>query len=106
MATPEERIAAEIMKTVRRLELPLDLDEITEGRGNCFPLAILAQGRRPEIFQKMSEPIQRVIQENDPTSLRRAVHKFMSDSKSETIQKYKLEYKDVLASIDKKSWKE
>ena len=46
MATPEERIAAEIMKTVRRLELPLELDEITEGRGNCFPLSIFAQGRR------------------------------------------------------------
>ena len=69
MVTPEERIAAEIMKTVRRLELPLELDEITEGRGNCFPLSILAQGRRREIFQEMSEPIQRVIQENDPTSL-------------------------------------
>ena len=106
MATAEERIAAEIMKTVRRLELPLELDEITEGRGNCFPLSILAQGRRREIFQEMSEPIQRVIQENDPTSLRRAVHKFMSDSKSDAIQKYKLEYEEVLASIDKKTWKE
>ena len=106
MATPEERIAAEIMKTVRRLELPLELDEITEGRGNCFPLSILAQGRRPEIFREMSEPIQRVIQQNDPTSLRRAVHKFISDSRSETIQKYKLAYKEVVASIDKKTWEE
>ena len=51
MATENEwRIAQEIMKTVRRHELPLRLDEITKGRGNCFPLSILAQCRRPEIF--------------------------------------------------------
>ena len=38
MATADEiRIAHEIMKAVRRLQLPLKLDEITEGRGNCFP---------------------------------------------------------------------
>ena len=30
----------------------------------------------------------------------------MEDSKSETIQNYKLEYEEVLASIDKKTWKE
>ena len=46
MATEDElRIAHEIMKTVRRLQLPLQLDEITEGRGNCFPLSVLAQCR-------------------------------------------------------------
>jgi hypothetical protein len=30
----EKRIANEIMMIVRRLQLPLKLDEITEGRGN------------------------------------------------------------------------
>ena len=50
MATEDdERLALEIMKTVRRLKLPLKLDQITEGRGNCFPLAIQAQCSRPEI---------------------------------------------------------
>ena len=44
MATADEiRIAHEIMKAVRRLQIPLKLDEITEGRGNCFPLSVLAQ---------------------------------------------------------------
>ena len=57
MATAEEKIAAEIMKTVRRLELTLKLDEITEGKGNCFLLSILAQVRRTEIFPEMSKPI-------------------------------------------------
>ena len=40
MATQDEtRIALEILKKVRALNLPLKLDEITEGRGNCFPLS-------------------------------------------------------------------
>ena len=39
MAAVDERIAAEIMETVRKLELPLRLDDITEGKGNCFPLS-------------------------------------------------------------------
>jgi hypothetical protein len=58
MATEDElRIAHEIMKTVRTLQLPLKLDEITEGRGNCFPLSVLAQCRRQEIIQNMNEQI-------------------------------------------------
>ena len=68
MATADEiRIAHEIMKAVRRLQLPLKLDEITEGRGNCFPLSILAQCRRQEKFQHLSTPIRALIQQGDPT---------------------------------------
>ena len=49
----ERRIADEIMETVNRLQLPLILDQLTEGRGDCFPIAILQQCRRPEINQKL-----------------------------------------------------
>ena len=71
----EQRIANEIMKTVRRLQLPLKLDEITEGRGNCFPLAILAQGRRTEIFRELKGTTQIIVEQKDPTLLRKEVHK-------------------------------
>ena len=58
MATGDEiRIAHEITKAVRRLQLPLKLDEITEGRGNYFPLSVLAQCRRQEVFQNLTSPI-------------------------------------------------
>ena len=39
----ERKIAIDIMKTVERLRLPLVLDELTEGKGDCFPLSILSQ---------------------------------------------------------------
>ena len=107
MATKDElKIAQEIMKTVRRLQLPLQLDEITEGRGNCFPLSVLAQCRRQEIKQHLDEPIRSLMGQNDPTLLRRAVHAFMANSRHETVQEYKRRYTEVLAVLDNKTWRE
>ena len=101
-AQNEQRIATEIMKTVRRLQLPLYLDEITEGRGNCFPLAILAQGRRNEVFQELRSQTQNIIAINDPTQFRREVYKFMGKSRHKNIKSYKKKYEEVLGKIDKK----
>ena len=107
MATENEwRIAQEIMKTVRRLQLPLRLDEITEGRGNCFPLSILAQCRRQKIFQNLNVQTQNLIQQNDPTLLRGAVHSFMKNSRHQKIQEYKSQYRQILATLDNKTWTE
>ena len=107
MATADElRIAHEIMKAVRRLQLPLQLDEITEGRGNCFPLSVLAQCRRQEIFQNLTTPIRGLIQQGDPTLLRRAVHSFMMKSRHSKIQAYKRRYQEILAPVDDRSWRE
>ena len=69
----EREIALEILKKVRSLQLPLKLDELTEGRGNCFPLAVLAQCIREEIFQDLDSSTQNLIRQNDPTLLRRAI---------------------------------
>ena len=49
----ERKIAHEIMDTVERLQLPLKLDQLTEGRRNCFPMAIMQQCRRPEIRKQL-----------------------------------------------------
>ena len=107
MATADEiRIAHEIMKAVRRLQLPLKLDEITEGRGNCFPLSVLAQCRRQEIFQHLASPIKSLAQQGDPTLLRRAIFTFMTNSKHQTIQEYKRRYREILATLDNKKWRE
>ena len=102
----ERRIANEILKTVRRLDLPLKLDTITEGRGNCFPLSILAQCKRPEIFRELNDSVKTLIMKNDPTLLRNAVYSFIRKSKHPTIQAYKQRYEDVLSVIDQRNWEE
>ena len=105
-STNERRIAREIMNTVWKLNLPLKLDEITEGQGNCFPLAILAQCRRPEVFKELNRSIQAQVYQNDPTLLRLAVQSFMANSNHPTIQEYKRRYGEVLAVIDQANWNE
>ena len=107
MATADEiRIAHEIMKAVRRLHLPLKLDEITEGRGNCILLSVLAQCRRQEISQHLNTQIRGLIQQGDPTLLRRAVRSFTLNSRNPTLQAYKRRYEEILAALDNKTWRE
>ena len=90
----ERRIATEILKTVRRLDLPLKLDTITEGKGNCFPLSILAQCKRSEIFRELNVSVQALIAKNDPTLLRHAVYSFIAKSRHPAIQAYKDRYEN------------
>ena len=107
MATADEiRIAHEIMKAVRRLQLPLRLDEITEGRGNCFPFSVLAQCRRLEILQNLNFQTQSLMQQGNPTLLRRSVHTFMKNSQHQTVQEYKRKYQEILATLDNRTWRE
>ena len=102
----ERRIGNEILRKIRSLQLPLELDEITEGRGNCFPLAILAQCRRPKIFQRLDESMKYLAHQNDPTGLRQQVHRFMVSSTHQRIQEYKRRYEEVISVIDNRNWRE
>ena len=100
----EQRIGFEILKKIRSLELPLKLDEITEGRGNCFPLAILSQCQRPDIFQKLSDSLQLLVHQQDPNILRNEIYRFMTHSKHPRIQEYKRRYEEVISRIDQRNW--
>ena len=102
----ERRIALEIMKKVRKLNLPLKLDEITEGRGNCFPLSVLAQCRRLEIFRQLDVQTQNIVNTGDPTLLRKAVYNFILNSKNQKIINYKMEYEEIVGPLDNKNWKQ
>ena len=97
----EKRIGLEILRKIQSLQLPLKLDDITEGRGNCFPLAILAQCRRPEIFNQFDGSMQHLIYQNNPTILRQQVQKFMMGSTHPKIQEYKSRYEEIISVIDR-----
>ena len=100
----ERRIGLEILKKIRSLQLPLKLDEITEGRGNCFPLAIIAQLHRPDVFRNLSESIRFLACQKDPNVLRQEIHRFMIHSKNPIILEYKRRYEEVIARIDVRNW--
>ena len=101
----EEKIAQEIMVIVDKLQLPFMLDSITEGKGNCFPLAIMAQCRRPEVFQDLSSEIQSIVRQNNSTLLRLAVRKFMLGMKHKALIDFRRQYEeDAVANIDGRDW--
>ena len=100
----EQRIANDIMISFRRLHLPLKLDKFTEGKGDCFPLAVLAQCRRTGVFRDLNDYVKSIINENDPTVLRIALKKFMITSSEDAVRKLKSNYEEILAPIDGLSW--
>ena len=80
------KIGREIMMAVRKLGLPYRMDDVTEGRGNCFPLAVLQQCKREEIRSNLDISTRQITDQDNPTLLRRAVcssiHRKVSTSTS------------------------
>ena len=104
----ERRIADEIMETVNRLQLPLILDQLTEGRGNCFPIAILQQCRRPEINQQL-KPVPKMLLRTLRTgprhkALRYSVMNFIKTSEHPRIHQFKLQYEETDGAANKETW--
>ena len=91
----EERIAKEIMKTIRKLKLPLELDSITEGKGDCFPLSIIAQCKRSDIYDELEKHITDLIIQNKPTLFRRAVRDYIDNSNNSSVVKYRKQFEPL-----------
>ena len=100
----EEKIAKEILQTIKRLGLSFKLDQLTEGKGDCFPLAIIAQCKRKEIYNNLPRNIQRIISQNDPTIFRKALRDSILKSNDEMIKNFRKNYDEVVAPVDKRSW--
>ena len=100
----EETIAKEIMGTIKWLRLPLYLDKITEGKGNCFPLALIAQCRREDIFMELTDELKSLMLKDNSILIRLAVKKFMMNPKYDLIKDFKRNFEELVAPIDGHSW--
>ena len=81
------------METVMRLGLPFKLDELTEGLGNCFPVAISQQLRRPEIFSQLDLTNKMLLKHKTPSPLIRLnVKRFITKSEHPSVAKFKAYY--------------
>ena len=92
-----------LTSTIQKCKLQLKLDNKTEGRGNCFPNAIVQQCRRPEVKKWLQEHRQQAIVYNNQT-LRNKLQNFALKSRHNTLNQYKTNYEKVLQNEDKKSW--
>ena len=102
----EERLAEEIMQAVKQLSLPLKLDRLTEAKGDCFPLAVLDQCHRKEIFKNLPLSVKQVIELNDPTFLRKQVYFFISNSEDPKIKEWRRSYENIVAPLENSTWQE
>ena len=105
----ERNIAIEIMDIVNQRGLPLILDKLTEGKGNCFPIAILHQCKRPEIVDELPIPIKSIVKENTnkgQMQLRTSVKIYIQTSKHPNVEKFKAEYQRTVAQANKEYWDE
>ena len=95
------------METVHRLQLPFKLDELTEGLGNCFPMAIIQQLRRPEILNQLRPATRRLVRyETGHTQLRQNVYEFIMKSKSPRVAALRLQYEETDGLINGENWKQ
>ena len=101
----ERSIANEIMATVHRLQLPFKLDQLTEGLGNCFPIAIIQQLQRPEIFSQLRPAPKRLVRHNAGHSLlRQSVNQFIMKSRSPRITQFKVQYEETDGPANGQTW--
>ena len=95
------------MTVVNKLNLPLIADRITEGKGNCFPIAILDQCKRPEVLSKLPASTKKIALKNKndgQMQLRLAVKKFIENSAHQNTIQFQRNYEDNVAKINNESW--
>ena len=93
------------METVHRLELPLKLDQLTEGLGNCFPISIAQQCRRPEILNYLRPRVKQIGRlRNGHSTLRQNVTEFIMKSKTLRVQLFKKQYDETDGIVNRESW--
>ena len=80
---------------------------MTEGQGNCFPIAIVQQCRRPDVIVNLSSKIQQIIKQDKAHSLLRTeVVKFMTTSQNLKIGSFKEEYEQNVADAVGETWEQ
>ena len=93
------------METVHRLQLPFKLDQLTEGRGNCFPISIIQQCKRPEIFSYLRPALKNIVNlTTGPLTLRRKVIDFIKKSKTQRVIHFKNQYEETDGTVNRETW--
>ena len=93
------------MDTIHRLQLPFKLDQLTEGLGNCFPIAIIQQLRRPEILSQLRHAPKRLVNHKTGHSLlRQSLHQFIMKSRSPRVVSFKSQYEETEGPANGVTW--
>ena len=73
----ERKWADLIMGHVRRNNLPLHLDKLTRGEGNCFMIAVMQQLQQNDVYRNCRRDVQNLADEFDHMRFRKSVKDFI-----------------------------
>ena len=90
-----ENIMDGLTLAIRRCNLKLKLDNLTEGFGNCFPHAIVQQCRRPEVRKWLHDHNPNALF-NGQEHVRREVTNFALKSRHVEITRLKTQHKNEI----------
>ena len=82
----ERKLADKILNYINRHNLNYKLDKLTRGLGNCFPLSVLQQIMREDIFDSVKSDIRAIAQRHDHQEFRKRLRKFVLTSKDERLE--------------------
>ena len=97
-------LSQQIMAGVNRAELPMKLDTITEGDGNCWFRGIWSQMQRKEIRGTLTNE---KIKIKDHTQLRKKVATFMTRKfNTPVVETFVRNYEEVVEPVSGETWVE
>ena len=101
----EHYLAQQILKGVKRAELPMKLDVLTEGDGNCWYRGIWSQMQREEIRETFTNEKKKI---QNHFELRQRVAKFMTRTITKTLAEDNFieNYEKVVKPVSGETWSE
>ena len=95
----ERDLADKVMRYVKQNNLKFKLDKLTRGQGNCYPVAVLQQLRRKEIFQAMAQDLKEAALNLDHMKLRKMVVNYIIGSKDVKIRQMHENYIQSMCAL-------
>ena len=88
-------IGMKIERKAQELDQDLKLDNLTRGKGNCFPIAVLQQINRNEICQNVDSKLREMASIINHREFRGKIAIFMLKSKLPHVQAYRKQFEEV-----------
>ena len=95
----ERNLADSIMKYVNQHNLMLKLDKLTRGLGNCYPVAVLQQIRRMDIFKSLGEDLRQAALTLNHLKLRNMVTDYILSSNDIQINEMRLNFIESMRAL-------
>ena len=95
----ERDLADRIMKYVNQHNLMLKLDKLTRGHGNCYPVAVLQQIRREDIFKSLGQDLRQAALTLDHLKLRNMVSDYILSSNDVQVNEMRLNFIESMRAL-------